>query len=131
MDSLWRVQFYLRPHHLASDFELLVPAVSRALNKLAGEHTQVCRLFEAVPGVVVDGKWCMRVSLFNHREGGALWEPALATGALCGCTERPLRGSKYCRAHQLVAPADAQTESLPVIENHREVNTGTGIRMQY
>ena len=132
VDSIWSVSFFLRPHNLAADFEPLLCTTRRAFEALSSAHARQCPLFRKVPAIVVDGKWCMQVSLCNDREAGCLWEPALATGCLTGCTARPLRGSKYCAEHQLTTDewqADVAADS--VVEGHVEVKSADGVHMEY
>jgi hypothetical protein len=126
--SVWAVDFFLRPHHLASDFQPLLAETLRAFQKLAAAHS--CQLFLAVPSIIVDGKWCLQVSLCNERESNCEWVSALNTGYITGCTSRPKRGSKYCERHQLPAPVD-ETAALPTVEAHREVVTNDRVSLQY
>ena len=96
----------------------------------AGDWRSDC--WEAIVlGAIVDGKWCMQVSLCNHREGGAIWNKALGTGCMCGCTAMPRKGSQYCSDHLFIDPEEAELESSLVIENHREVMTETTVSMEY
>ena len=124
--SIWSVPFYMRPHHEATYFEFLLHAVAGAYEKMASTHAQTCCSFRAVPCIIVDG---LQVSLCNDREAGVIWEDALATGCLSGCTARPQPGSKYCKQHQL--PGNDEDSEAPVIHAHREVMTHTSIYLEY
>jgi hypothetical protein len=127
VDSLWAVQQHLRPHHVADDFRDLLAATRRAWERLAALHT--CWLCRKWPGVIVDGKWCVQVSLCNYRPCGAVWCEALATGAVIGCTNRPQRGSKYCAAHLL--PKGSREVAAPELVEHRVVISDHDASLEY
>lgn len=129
LESIWSVKFFLRPHHLATDFQSLLEATRRAWEHLASLHT--CSLSRTVPAIVVDGKWCLQFSLCNDRHSRSVWEPSLATGYITGCIDRPLRGSKYCSAHQLPLLEEQETQETPELEEHKEVRTAQGVKLQY
>jgi hypothetical protein len=127
VESAWAVDFYLRPHHLADDFCGLMTSARRAWEKVSSLHA--CSLCRAVPAIVVDGKWCMQVSLCNYRPCGAVWNQALATGSVVGCTNRPQRGSKYCAQHNL--PRDCEAVDVLELVCHREVVSDTSVCLEY
>ena len=116
----------LRPHHVAKDFESLVVLLRRAFHLLSATHN--CLLRTHVPGVIVDGKWCIQTSICNARGGGLVWDASLATGFLTGCTERPVPGGKYCTQHmqECTLPAEDCT-----ISEHREVTASGSILLEY
>lgn len=116
----------LRPHHIAKDFEPLVAFLRRAFHLLSATHR--CPLRSRVPGVVVDGKWCIQTLICNARDGGLVWDASLATGFLTGCTERPVPGGKYCARHmqECTVPVEECT-----ITEHREVRTVDSILLEY
>ena len=126
-ESLWGLHMHLRPHHLASDFSSLRDSAKKAFEALAAQHQ--CSLLREVPAIIIDGKWCMQVSLCNDRADGKVWNHALGLGFLTGCTARPQRGSKYCSRHQMILP-DTDTE-VPKILEHRETPSRHDISMEY
>ena len=124
----WSLDVYLRPHHLAEDFVSLLNSVRSAFAHLASRHQ--CLLFQAVPGIIVDGKWCIQMMVCNHRGSGYVWNPSLGIGYLKGCTARPKRGSKYCHVHQ-IPPLDSDATEIPVIDAHREVFRDSSVLIEY
>ena len=117
LESLWSVPVCVQPHHLANDFQPLLAAVERGFKFLSSQHK--CPLMAALPLIVVDGKWCMQVSLCNDRFSRQIWNTELQLGSFSGCTDRPQRGSKYCERHvPAELPEDAGT--LPEIVQHRD-----------
>ena len=127
VENLWSVQFHLRPHHVARDFQALLSSVRRAWERLASLHS--CSLCRRVPAIVVDGKWCMQVSLCNDRRSQKWWDANLALGCLIGCVDRPFRGGKYCSNHdpRLLPDFDDSFE----LDAHREVVTDDDIFLEY
>ena len=77
------VDWYLRPHDRAEDFESLLHVVRKAFNQLAASHS--CKLFQTVPAIIVDGKWCLAVSVCNNRHDGSMWSQELGIGCVTGC----------------------------------------------
>jgi hypothetical protein len=89
--------WHLRPHHVSEDFLPLLEVVRAAFDALSILHR--CWLAQVIKLLIVDGKWCVQTSVCNARDVGLVWEPALGTGFLKGCTNRPAPGSKYCAEH--------------------------------
>ena len=127
VDNDWEVEFHLRPHHKAEDFRGLLAATRRAWERTVSLH--VCRLCTTFPGIIVDGKWCMQVSLCNDRSSGSVWNADLATGTIIGCTSRPQRGSKYCSQHHMQL-GDQQAE-VPQLQAHRQQTADTTVLLEY
>lgn len=96
LGEIVRVNFLLRPHHLADDFKNLVQIVRQAFQSVVAKHE--CELFKRIPAVIVDGKWSVQMSLCNDRGSAHTWSDNLATGFLTGCTSRPLRGSAAAKS---------------------------------
>ena len=119
------LDFFLRPHHLAADLQPVLESVRSAWQTVAKQHC--CPLCKTVPAVVVDGKWNMQCLICNDRGSAYKWNRGLHAGILTGCTARPLRGSKYCAAHQ---PPAGPVEQV-TITAHREICEGEAILLQY
>ena len=119
-------QWLLRPHHLAKDFGPLVILLRRAFHELAGTHK--CQLMTLLRCLIVDGKWCVQTAICNARDGGMVWDAALATGFLTGCTERPVPGGKYCARH--MHECTAAVEDCTITE-HREVIGPDSLTLEY
>ena len=121
-----KFEWFLRPHHIAEDFTALLVLVRQAFGGLAAQHD--CHLFNAVPALILDGKWSVQTMLCNERGSGLTWSSALAMGFFRGCVRRPDPGSKYCSQHAkdcLLPPEQCQ------IGRHREVRREDGLLLEY
>ena len=109
-------RWWLRPHHLSTDFKELVARVDLSFAVLARAHS--CVLHDLLRTAIVDGKWCVQTLVCNARFLNIRWSRELATGFFQGCSERPRPGGKYCATHEAectLAPEECN------IEAHREV----------
>jgi len=123
--------WHLRPHHMGADFSNLLVLVRKAYSLIAGSHS--CWLFREVRALVLDGKWCMQTRICNARNCNPVYSPEIQAGFFQGCTERPLKGSLYCRAHNR---ADGQLQRAPEpdaarITDHKKIVRDGGVFMEY
>ncbi|CAJ1450081.1 unnamed protein product, partial [Effrenium voratum] len=127
--SLWSCSFCLQPHHVAANFKPLLAAVKLAFSQLAAQHC--CTLMSAMPLVVVDGKWCLQVSLCNDRFSSQTWNKDLQAGFFSGCVARPARGSKYCAEHSRTSSSKSEETSTQCIVGHRERAANGALRVEF
>ena len=127
--SPWSCSFCLQPHHVAADFKPLLAAVKLAFSQLAAQHC--CTLMSAMPLVVVDGKWCLQVSLCNDRFSSQTWNKDLQAGFFSGCVARPARGSKYCVEHSRTSSSKSEETSTQCIVGHRERAANGALRVEF
>ena len=118
--------WHLRPHHVSTDFADLLKLCQQAFDRTAASH--ICPLWNHVKAIIVDGKWCTQTRICNERGSGGTWNKTLLTGFFKGCTLRPITGAYFCAQHQadaVLAPEESQ------ISEHREVNDGTAMKLEY
>ena len=120
--------WYLRPHHAAEDFQPLLRMARRAFDAMGAQHAATCQLQKHMPLVVVDGKWSIQTPVCAERGSGSVWNDVLCTGFLQGCCARPMKGLKFCAAHQ--RQCSIPPESCGV-SAHRERKTLDCVRLEY
>ena len=85
----------------------------------------------AMPLIVVDGKWCLQVSLCNDRFSSQTWNKDLQAGFFSGCVARPARGSKYCAEHSRTSSSKSEETSTQCIVGHRERAANGALRVEF
>ena len=119
-------RWYLRPHHVAEDFQGLVDFLRTAFHALTSAHD--CPLFSTLRCCILDGKWSIQTPVCNERGSGFEWNAGLQVGYFRGCTLRPQPGAKFCKMHDEHCCVAIEDTS---IQSHREVQaSGTG-RLEY
>ena len=110
------MDWYLRPRHEGGDFAFLCGPVKNVFMVLSTQHK--CMLWERTKTVVTDGKWGFQTPVCGDRSSMQIVRPSMETGFHCGCMQRPVRGSVWCKDH-------AGLEMVPVdeclIEDSRQV----------
>ena len=119
-------QWYLRPHHVAEDFEALLGLLRTAFHTLTASHD--CHLFKTVRCCVLDGKWSIQTAVCSERASGFQWDADLQHGFFRGCTCRPQPGARFCREHQAQCGIASEETS---VKSHREVLQSSGGRIEY
>ena len=89
-----------RVDHIDALLVQMEPYLTAALDDQARRHA--CSRCSS-PVLTGDGGMKKTTALCNERTSCFHYSPDLRLRVLTGCTERPLRGSLYCRSHQ--APA--------------------------
>ena len=119
-------QWYLRPHHVAEDFEALLGLLRTAFHTLTAAHD--CHLFKTVRCCVLDGKWSIQTAVCSERASGFQWDADLQHGFFRGCTCRPQPGARFCREHQAQCGIASEETS---VKSHREVLQSSGGCIEY
>lgn len=116
------VPWTLRPHHVASDLENILPLVRHAFQTLASAYA--CWLFRSLPAVIVDGKWSVQTLVCNCRNCNPKFVKDLQLGYMQGCCNRPAKGAKYCSQHAMTPLPTASSADILITE-HRQAPLGS------